>query len=143
MRTMKLREAPPRAVAGAFILHSGLQKWGADEEAVRGMHGFASGAYPFLSRIQPRRFIRGLSAFEITLGTMLLTPVVPGVVVGAALTGFSGALVGLYARTPGLRRPGSPWPTEDGTGFSKDAWLVGIGLGLVVDGVASQCGKDG
>jgi hypothetical protein len=40
----------------------------------------------------------------------------------------------LYARTPGMRKPGSVWPTPPGIGLSKDIWMVGIGLGLMLDG---------
>ena len=40
-------------------------------------------------------------------------------------------LVGMYARTPALRRPGSIWPSQAGTGVSKDVWMLGIGLGLI------------
>jgi len=34
------------------------------------------------------------------------------VLAGAGLTGFSGALLAMYARTPALRRPGSIWPSH-------------------------------
>ena len=50
---------------------------------------------------------------------------------GAALTGFAGGLLGLYWRTPGLRKPGSVWPTQQGLGVSKDVWMLGIGAGLL------------
>jgi uncharacterized membrane protein YphA (DoxX/SURF4 family) len=136
---MKLREIPTRAATGAFILHSGLQKWKGDEEAAQGVHGFAAGTYPFLHKLQPRQFLRLLAIGEITVGTLLLTPVVPGAVAGAALTGFSGGLLGLYVRTPGMREPGSVWPTEAGTALAKDSWMVGIGLGLLLDAVESGC----
>jgi hypothetical protein len=106
------------------------------------MHGFAAGAYPFLKKLQPRQFLRLLAAGEITLGALLLTPVVPGAVAGAALTGFSGGLLGLYARTPGMREPGSVWPTQEGTAIAKDSWMLGIGIGLVVDGIVSGCGEE-
>ena len=66
---------------------------------------------------------------------MLAIPVVPGIVAGAALTAFAGGTVGLYARTPGLRKPGSALPTENGVPIAKDSWLVGIGLGLIIDDI--------
>jgi hypothetical protein len=31
------------------------------------------------------------------------------------------------------RKPGSIWPTQAGTGVSKDAWMLGIGLSLMAD----------
>lgn len=30
-----------------------------------------------------------------------------------------------------LRKPGSIWPSQAGTGVSKDVWMLGIGLGLL------------
>jgi uncharacterized membrane protein YphA (DoxX/SURF4 family) len=138
---MKLREAPPRAATGAFVLHSGLQKWKGDEATAEYFHTFASGAYPFLNKLTPTRFLRLLSCTEITVGTLLLVPVVPGAVAGAALAGFSGGLLGLYARTPGLREPGSVWPTLEGTAIAKDSWMFGIGLGLLADAWTSRCGR--
>ena len=62
-------------------------------------------------------------------------------VAGAALTGFSGGLMGLYWNTPGLRKPGTPWPTQDGLGVSKDVWMLGIGVGLLLDGLTRGAKK--
>jgi hypothetical protein len=38
-------------------------------------------------------------------------------------------------KTPGMRREGSIWPTEQGIGLAKDVWMLGIGLSLVLDDV--------
>ena len=89
-------------------------------------------AFPVLERIPPERFIRLLAASEIAIGSTLLVPVVPSLVAGAALTGFSGSLLTMYLRTPALHKPGSVWPTQAGTAVSKDVWMLGIGLGLIV-----------
>src|SRR4051812_38539823 len=120
-----LSEIPARVSAGAFILNSGLGKRGADEATATGMHGFASGTYPFLKDVDPAQFVKVLSTAEIVVGTALLTPFVPTVVAGALLTGFSGGLFGLYLRTPGMRKPGSLAPTHAGLALAKDSWLVG------------------
>jgi len=130
---IKASHLPPRIAAGAFILNSGVGKWSADEETAAQLHGFASGAYPFLAKLKPKDFVRLLSATEITLGAALLVPVIPSALVGAGLTAFSGALLGLYARTPGMRKDGTPFPTQQGIALAKDAWMLGIGLGLVID----------
>jgi hypothetical protein len=53
--------------------------------------------------------------------------------VGLGLTGFSAGLLGLYLRTPGLRREGSLRPTEQGIGIAKDVWLLAIGAAFVVE----------
>ena len=130
---MKARHLPQRIAAGAFILNSGLGKWSADEETAAQLHGFAVGTYPFLARLKPRDFARLLAASEIALGGALLLPVVPAGLAGAGLTAFSGGLLGLYARTPGMRKDGSPFPTQQGITIAKDVWMLGIGLGLVID----------
>jgi len=81
----------------------------------------------------PTRFLRLLAASEIAVGTALLLPFVSNARAGAALTAFSGGLVGMYLRNPALHKPGSYWPTPAGTGVSKDIWMLGIGLGLLAD----------
>ena len=128
---VKARDLPGRIATGAYILHTGLEKWHADEARAKGVHKAASGAFPFLERMPPERFIKVLAAGEIVVGTALLAPFVPSALAGAALTGFSGSLVTMYLRTPALHKPGSVWPTQAGTGISKDVWMLGIGLGLV------------
>ena len=133
-----LSEIAPRISAGAFILNSGLGKRGADAEAAAGMHGFAAGTYPFLKSIPPQQFAQGLATTEIAVGALLLTPFVPTFVAGATLTAFSGGLLGLYLRTPGMRKPGSLAPTEQGLALAKDSWLVGIGIGLMTRGLIER-----
>jgi hypothetical protein len=133
-----LSEIAPRISAGAFILNSGLGKRGADEETATGMHGFAAGTYPFLKSVPPQQFVQGLSTAEIALGAALLTPFVPTFAAGAALTAFSGGLLGLYLKTPGMRKPGSLAPTEQGLAVAKDSWLVGIGIGLMTRGLIER-----
>jgi hypothetical protein len=130
---IKVRHLPQRIATGAFILNSGINKLSADEATVGQLHGFAAGAYPFLNKLKPKDFVRLLAATEITLGTALLIPVVPAAVAGAGLAAFSGGLLGLYARTPGMRKQGTPLPTEQGTPLAKDVWMTGIGLGLIID----------
>ena len=129
-----LPEIAPRLSAGAFILNSGLGKRGVQGEAAAGMHGFAVGTYPFLKSVPPEQFVKGLSTAEIVIGGALLTPFVPTALAGALLTGFSGGLLGLYVKTPGMRKEGSVFPTEQGLSLAKDSWLVGIGIGLLTRG---------
>ena len=129
-----LPEIAPRVSAGAFILNSGLGKRDVPAEAAAGMHGFATGTYPFLKSVPPEQFVKGLSTAEILIGGALLTPFVPTALAGALLTGFSGGLMGLYLKTPGMRKEGSIFPTEQGLSLAKDAWLVGIGIGLLTRG---------
>jgi hypothetical protein len=133
-----LSEIAPRISAGAFILNSGLGKRAADEQTAAGLHGFASGTYPFLQKVPPQQFVQGLSTAEIAVGAALLVPFVPTFTAGAVLTGFSGGLLGLYLKTPGMRKPGSLAPTEQGLAVAKDIWLVGIGIGLMTRGLIER-----
>jgi len=130
---VKLQHMPARVATGAMILNSGLSKRGADEATTGMLHGMAAGTYPFLQKIPPQQFTRLLSAGEIVLGTALLLPVVPTGLAGAGLAAFAGGLLGLYLRTPGMREEGSLRPTQQGLGIAKDVWMLGIGLGFVVE----------
>jgi hypothetical protein len=133
-----LSEIAPRISAGALILNSGLGKRAADDQTAARLHGFASGTYPFLQKVPPQQFVRGLSTAEIAVGAALLTPFVPTFTAGAVLTAFSGGLLGLYLKTPGMRKPGSLAPTEQGLTVAKDSWLVGIGIGLMTRGLVER-----
>jgi len=99
----------------------------------------AAVAYPVFKEMSPRSFLRLLAAGEIATGATLLAPRVPAWVAGTVLTGFAGGggLLGLYARVPGLRKPGSIWPDQKGIAVSKDVWMFGIGLGLLADALTS------
>jgi hypothetical protein len=130
---VKLRHLPQRIATGAFILNSGIGKLNADEETAAQLHGFAVGTYPFLAKLKPGDFVKLLGGTEIALGAALLLPVVPSALAGAGLAAFSGGLLGLYVRTPGMRKEGSPLPTQQGIPIAKDVWMLGIGLGLVLD----------
>jgi hypothetical protein len=135
---MRLRNLPTRLATGAFILHSGIEKWSGDKETAEGVHGMASGAFPVIEDVPAPAFLKGLSAGEVAVGAALLAPVVPAATAGAVLTGFSGGLLAMYFRTPGLRKEGSIWPTQQGLGISKDVWMLGIGLGLLLDAVTDR-----
>jgi uncharacterized membrane protein YphA (DoxX/SURF4 family) len=134
---LQLRDVPARAASGVYILHAGLEKWKGTEEQAKGVHGMATGAFPFLAKVPPTTFLKGLAAAEIGTGAALLVPVVSNRIAGACLTAFAGGLVTMYMRTPALHKPGSFWPTQAGTGISKDVWLLGIGLGLLADAAAA------
>ncbi|MFB7558952.1 hypothetical protein [Streptomyces brevispora] len=139
LSVLEPRDIPPRLVTGAFILNSGLGKLKADEPTAQALHGMACTAYPFLAKVEAERFTRLLAWSEIAVGSALLVPVVPTRLAGLALTGFSGGLLGLYLRLPGMRETGSLRPSEAGVPLAKDAWLFSIGLGFLGAG-AHRCG---
>jgi hypothetical protein len=131
---------PVRAATGAYIFNSGMSKRDTPPEVAEQMHGFASSAYPQLSEVPPDRFASTLSMAEMAVGGVLLAPIVPAGLAGLVLTGFSGALLGLYLKTPGLTEEGSVRPSQQGVPLAKDVWLLGIGLALVIDSL-SPSGK--
>ena len=137
---MTLRNIPTRLAAGAYVLHSGIEKWSGGPEQAAGIHGMAVGAFPVFKSFKPTDFLKLLSVSEVAVGTALLAPTVSPALAGAALTGFSGALVAMYLRTDALHKPGSVWPTQAGVGVSKDVWMLGIGLGLLADALTSRKG---
>ncbi len=127
------RDIPSRLATGAFVLHAGIEKWKGAPELAAGVHGMAAGAFPFLRRIPPTAFLRLLAASEIATGALLLPPIVPNAVAGAPLTAFSASLLAMYLRTEALHKPGSVWPTPAGIALSKDIWMLGTGLTLLLD----------
>jgi uncharacterized membrane protein YphA (DoxX/SURF4 family) len=129
----KLRRAPLRAVTGAYILNSGLGKFGADDDTAKTLHGFSSGTYPFLNKMQPKVYAKALGVGEMAVGGVVLLPIFSPVVAGAVLAGFSGALLRVYWNTPGMHEEGNPRPTVAGSPLAKDAWMFGIGTSLIVD----------
>lgn len=141
---MKLRHLPLRLGAGAYILSSGIDKLSADEDAAKGYHGFAAGAYPFLKDVDPKTFTKALAAGEVGLGAALLVPVLPRVVVATGFTAFSAALVGLYLRTPALQRgENDPRPSPDGIGVAKDVIMFGAAASYLIDTLTSSAKKAG
>jgi hypothetical protein len=135
----KLRRAPTRLATGAFILNSGLKKLQADEQTAANVHGMAVGTYPMFEKVPPATFVKALGIGETSLGAALLLPIVPTRLAGLALTAFSGGLLGMYWRTPGMHENGRP--TAQGTPLAKDAWLFGIGTSLVIDSVLGDAGE--
>jgi uncharacterized membrane protein YkgB len=132
------RQLPLRLTVGTFFLNSGLSKHNADQATAEGLHQFASTTYPFLGKLAPQTFARLLSTGEIAMAAVLLVPVVPAAVAGAALTAFSAGTLGLYLRTPGMRQEGSLRPTGQGIPLAKDVWMLGIGISLIADGVSGH-----
>ena len=129
----KLRRAPLRLAAGGYILNSGVTTLNVDDETAKSLHGMASGTYPVLDKVEPRVFARTLAVGEIAVGTMLLLPIVPPFIAGAALVGFSGAQLNVYWDTPGMHHQSSLRPTAQGTPIAETVWMFGIGVGLMTD----------
>ena len=124
-----------RVIFGAFFLHVALSHRELDERGAKGLQRFASTGYPFLKRVPPQRFKQGMVAGEAAVAASLLVPVVPAVVGGLGLTGFGAALLGVYVRSPMLRRDEgrSLRPNDLGLSIAKDSWMVAAGLAVLAD----------
>jgi hypothetical protein len=72
------------------------------------------------------------------VGSLLLAPFVSSARAGVALGGFSGALLGLYWKTPGLHRQSDPRPTDDGVPLAKDVWMAGIAAALLLGSIRGK-----
>jgi hypothetical protein len=131
--TTTIRQLPLRVTTGGFILNEGIGKLDADEETAKHLHDVAARAYPVFEGMDAQSFTRALAVAETALGGALLLPVVRSRLAGLGLAAFAGALLGMYARSPGAHEPHSPRPTRDGVGLAKDVWMLGIGLSLIMD----------
>ena len=138
---VKAWHLPPRLITGAYFLNSGLSKRGADDATAGQLHGFATGTYPFLGKLDAKQFTSLLSTAEIAIGAALVLPVVAAGRAGAGRTAFARGTLGLYLRTPGMREEGSLRPTQQGIPLAKDTWIVGIGLALIIDELAARASR--
>jgi uncharacterized membrane protein YphA (DoxX/SURF4 family) len=133
----KIRRAPGRVAAGSLILHSGRVKLKGDAMFAQAVHAVFCGTYPALKPVPPAILLKALAIIEITVGSLLLLPLIGARFAGASLTGYSLTLLGMYLRTPGMHDE-RLLPTLAGTAFAKDAWLTAIGASLVLDGAMSK-----
>lgn len=123
-----------RAVPGAFILNAGIGKLGMDTETAKSLQGMAKNGIPALGEMSPEQFKKFLPYGEIAVGAALLLPFVPTRIAGLALAGFSGSMLAMYLRTPGLTEEDGIRPTSDGTPIAKDSWMAAIAAALILDG---------
>jgi hypothetical protein len=130
---MKLSHIPLRLATGGFILNSGLGKTGLDRDSAAGIQAMAANIFPQVKQMEPEQFGKFVSYGEIAVGSMLLAPFIPSRLAGLALAVFSGSLVGMYLKTPGMTQEGSVRPTAEGTALAKDVWMLGIALSLILD----------
>ena len=130
---MRISHIPLRLATGAYILNSGLGKRNLDAESAAGLQQMASNAFPQVMDLDSERFGKLLSAAEITVGLTLLMPFVPSRLAGLVLGAFSGGMLTMYAKTPGLTEADGIRPTAQGTPLAKDVWMAGIAASLILD----------
>ncbi|GAA2182119.1 hypothetical protein GCM10009847_26480 [Leucobacter tardus] len=129
---MSLSTAVLRIIPGAFILNSGIGKLGLPPEAAESLQGMAVKGVPPLKQLSREQFGKFLSYGEIGVGTALLLLFIPNKIAGLVLAAFSGSLVSMYLRTPGMTESDGVRPTQDGTAIAKDSWLLAIAIALIL-----------
>ncbi len=102
------------------------------------MQGMASTVVPQAAKMPPEQFGKVLSTGEMALGAALLLPFVSPLKAGLALTAFSGGLLAMYRKTPGMTEADGIRPTQAGTAIAKDVWMLGAGLALVLDALVED-----
>lgn len=126
-----ISNAALRLVSGAFILNAGIGKLKLPPEQAAGLQGAAGALIPQVADLTPASFGKYLSYSEIGLGAFVLAPFIPSRLAGLALGAFSGGLVALYLKSPGMTEPDGIRPTPAGTAMAKDFWLAGIAVALL------------
>ncbi|WP_182172342.1 hypothetical protein [Flaviflexus equikiangi] len=129
---MTIRNAILRAVPGAYILNSGINKLGMDEETAAGLQRMAAAGVPIMAEMTPAQFGKFLSYGETAVGAALLLPFVPSRLAGAALATFGAGLMASYFALPDMTLEDGVRPSEAGTAVAKDSWLVAIGAALML-----------
>lgn len=130
---MRLTHVPLRLTTGAFILNAGWSKRDLDKDHAARLQAMAATVIPPVSRMDAATFGKILSYAEMTLGAGLLTPFVPSRLAGIGLGIFSGSLVTIYLRTPGMTLEDGIRPSPQGTALAKDIWMLGVAAALVLD----------
>ncbi|WP_331460337.1 MULTISPECIES: hypothetical protein [unclassified Arthrobacter] len=130
---MKISHIPLRLTTGAYILNSGLNKRNLDAESAAGLQQMAANAFPQVQDIEPVKFGKLLSNAEICVGLSLLLPFVPSRLAGLILGCFSGGMVRMYLKTPGMTEQDGIRPSADGMGLAKDTWMAGVAAALILD----------
>lgn len=129
----KMSHIPLRLTTGAFILNAGYGKRNLDKDSAAALQAMAARAIPPVRRIKPETFGKMLSYSEMALGAALLAPFLPSRLVGVGLGIFSGSLLTMYRRTPGMTEADGIRPSQKGTALAKDVWMFGIAVALVLD----------
>jgi hypothetical protein len=130
---MRTSHIPLRVTTGAFILNAGYGKRDLDKDSAAGLQKMAGRVIPPVSQLEPEVFGKLLSYAEMTLGAALLVPFLPSRLVGVGLGLFSGSMLTMYFRTPGMTEGDGIRPSQKGTALAKDVWMFGIAVALMLD----------
>lgn len=122
-----------RGVTGAYMLQAGYGKRNMPQEAAEGLQQFAATGVPPVKNLRADTFSKVVSASEMGLGAVLLTPFISNRLAGLGLASFSAAVLSIYFRNDDMTQRDGIRPSEPGTGLSKDLFLAAIAGALIVD----------
>lgn len=120
-----------RGVTGAYMLQAGYGKRNMPREAAEGLQQFAATGVPQVKNLSPDTFGKVVSASEMGLGAVLLTPFINNRLAGIGLASFSTAVLSIYFRNDDMTQRDGIRPSEPGTGLSKDIFLAAIAGALI------------
>ncbi len=121
-----------RAIPGAYILNSGINKFGMDEGTITYLRDEAAKGMPMFADMAPGDFQKVLGFGELSVGAALLLPMVPNRLAGMALGTLSAALLSNYFSDPTKTQADGIRPSAEGTSLAKDSWLMAIAIALVL-----------
>lgn len=121
-----------RAIPGAYILNSGVNKLGMDDGTITYLRDEAAKGTPMVADMSPADFRKFLGFGEIAVGSALLLPFVPKRLAGMGLGVFSAGLLSAYFGNPANTKEDGIRPTSEGTALAKDSWLMAIAIALVL-----------
>lgn len=121
-----------RAIPGAYVLNSGVNKLGMDENTITYLRDEAAKGMPMFADMDAKTFQKVLGFGEISVGAALLLPFVPKRLAGLALGSLSAALLSNYFSDPAKTKDDGIRPTAEGTALAKDSWLMAIAIALVL-----------
>lgn len=120
-----------RAIPGAFVLNSGLNKLGMDKDTAAYLQGEAAKGVPMVADMDAEQFGKLLTYGEISVGAALLLPFVPNRIAGLALGAFSAGLLSVYLKDPSKTEDDGIRPSQDGIPLAKDSWMAAIAIALI------------
>ncbi|MYM19324.1 hypothetical protein GSY69_04890 [Brevibacterium sp. 5221] len=121
-----------RAIPGASILNSGVEKFALEDGSAAFLQQMAAKGFPALAKLEPAQFGKLLAAAEVAVGAALLAPFVPTKLAGLGLAAFSGGMLTMYFRTEEFTKDDGLRPAGDGVAVSHNVWLAAIALALLL-----------
>jgi hypothetical protein len=71
---VKAWQLPPRLITGAYFLNIGLSKRGADDATAGQLHGFATGTYPLLGKLDAKGCLDPVGSLSVGALPQMATP---------------------------------------------------------------------